>query len=141
MPYLKSSAAETDRLTLPSDGDYWVDMKKRAAYGDSLAAQSAMVKIETNGNGQAKVSEPDSAASVRTLVARLIVDWNLDDEQGQKLPITPETIELLDSRDGNFLAEEANKRVGGRPDDGPFGSVSGLPSAASKSRTKRSQGS
>lgn len=143
MPYLKSTAVETDRLTLPSNGEYYVLMKKRAEYGDSLAAQSAMVKIETNGNGQAKVSEPDSAASVRTLVSRLIVDWNLDDENGQKLPITPEMVDKLDPQDGNFLAEEANKRVGERPDEKaiPFVNTSGRLSTGTQSKTTKRRAS
>lgn len=140
MPYLKSGAGETDRLTLPSDGEFWVAMKKRAAYGDQLAAQAAVVKIETNGNGQA-VTEPnlDTSAYVRTLMAKLIVDWNLDDEQGQKLPITPATVEMLDPQDGDFLAQEANKRVGGRPDGKqvPFENVSGPHLTVTTSRTKK----
>lgn len=139
MPYLKSGQNATDRLRMPSDSGYWVDMKRHAEYGDQLTAQAAMMKIEANGNGQAIVSDPDTAASVRMLIANLVVDWNLDDENGQKLPITPQIIDKLDPRDGDFLATEANKRVGGRPDEKqiPFGNISGLPSTATPSKTKR----
>lgn len=140
MPYIKAGTGETDRLTLPSDGEFWVAMKRRATYGDQLAAQASVVKLESNGNGTV-ATEPnlDTSAYVRTLVSRLVVDWNLDDEQGQKLPISPETVEMLDPRDGDFLASEANKRVGERTDDkqGPFGNISGLPSTATTSKTKR----
>jgi hypothetical protein len=141
MPYLKSASNETVRLDLPSgDGEFWVEMKRRASYGDQLAAQAAVVKIETNAVGQTVTEQSlDTSAYVRTLVAKLIVDWNLDDESGQKLPITPESVDMLEPRDGDFLATEANKRVGGRADEkqGPFGNISGLPSTGTQSKTKR----
>jgi hypothetical protein len=142
--YLKSNTQETDQLTLPSAPDYFVVMKRRATYGDQLKAQAAVVSVEDIQPGMATpTADVDTAAYVRTLISRLVVEWNLTDEADRPLPITTENIERLDPEDGSFLADEANKRVGKRAkdDQGPFGNGSGPRSTATTSRTPRSKGS
>jgi hypothetical protein len=148
MGYLKTP--ETDQLTLPSDSAYWVRIKKRASWGDSSAAQSAMVKLApapspVNGNGSAAMemlNEVELSAYLHTLVARLVVDWNLTDEQERPLPITLQTVSQLAPEDGDFLALEAQKRLGGRPaaQQAPFGNISGPPSTASRTSARKSSG-
>jgi hypothetical protein len=143
--YLKSNAQETDQLTLPSDSDYYVVMKRRAAYGDQLAAQAAVVQVDTDnlGGGLNTQASVDSGAYVRVLLTRLIVDWNLTDENEQPLPRTLENIERLDPEDGAFLADEANKRVGSRSKEQqvPFKNGSGPPSTVIPSATRKSKAS
>ncbi len=147
MGYL--SAAETDELKLPSnpDGAFWVRMKKRAQYGDNRAAQSAMLQIspggpQSNGNGGAPqmVTDVEIGAYLGTLAVRLIVEWNLTDEAENPLPITLENLDRLDPEDGDFLATEAQKRVGGRTPEKqvPFGTPSTQPSTGTKSKTPKS---
>ena len=159
MGYLKK--LETDRLTLPSNPEYWVLMKRRAAWGDSSAAQSALVhaslsevakaqqQSQANGSGidpelQAKmvgdvISEVETDAYMQMLVCRLIVEWNLTDEEDRPLPITPQTVALIDPEDGEYLALEAQKRRGGRPaaQQRPFEKPSGQRSTATRSTTPK----
>jgi hypothetical protein len=149
MGYLKTP--ESDQLTLPSDPAYWVRMKRRASWGDSSAAQSAMVKVSpaalpANGNGADPtaeiLNEVELAAYLHTLVARSLVEWNITDDQERPVPINVKTVALLDPQDGDFLALEAQKRLGGRSaaQQGPFKKPSGRQSTAIKSETPKSSG-
>ena len=139
MPYLKQS--EADQLALPSDSAYWVKLKTKATYGDVLAAQSAMLQITQGSNGSSGqvVTEMEWAAYLRTLSMRLITEWNLDDGQGQILPISEANLELLQPEDGEFLAAEVQKRLGRRPqaEQIPFVKPSGRRSTATGSSTRR----
>jgi hypothetical protein len=122
LSYLKAHGSE--RLTLPSDPEFWVEMKLKGTYGDKLAAQQAIMKgvdivavanAVESGNGTGAVTEVESAAFFQVVLLRLITAWNLTDLDGQELPITGETIGLLDDEDGEFLQREARKRLAGRP--------------------------
>lgn len=152
MGYL--SRPETSRLFLPSNPTddpeaYWVDMKKRAVYGDNRAAQSAMLQISaappngvppgSNGNAPEMVTDVEVGAFMGTLAVRLIVDWNLTDFEENPLPINLENLDRLDPVDGDFLAAEAQKRIGGRPPEkqAPFPKPSGTPSTGTRSGTKK----
>src|SRR5262245_55267459 len=122
MPYLKAS--EVDRLTLPSDPDYWVEMKRTASYGDKLAAQEAMLRVShvdldavpgekvhlvQGGSeaGRGVLTETETGAYFRTLLVRLITAWNLTDGGDRPLPVDEASVELLDSADGEFLQAAA----------------------------------
>lgn len=151
MPYVKS--AETDTLTLPSDPHYHVEMKKRPTYGDKLAMQKAMMQMqpvdlatvdasqapyveadEETGKGMLTKVELDSY--LKSLLERLIVSWNLDAPNGEVMPITAETIELLEPEDGDFLMAEAQRRLRPRSVviERPFGGHSARPSSDTKLR-------
>ena len=143
MGYLK--VAEADQLSLPSDPTYWVRMKRLASWGDSSAAQGAMVKVAPGGNGHKEaevLTEMELAAYLHTLVARMIVEWNLTDDQDRPLPISVQTVALIDPQDGDFLALEAQKRLGGRPaaQQTPFAKPSGRHSTDTKSAMKKPTG-
>jgi hypothetical protein len=155
MGYLKP--VETDPLALPSDKQWVVHMKKRANWGDTAAAQAAMVhegmvaaatrNQALNGSGPADeaaqvaevISGAETDAYMQTLVARLIVTWNLTDEQGQPLHVSVDTVALLEPEDGEFLAEQAQKRRGGRPaaQQRPFKKPSGQRPTATPSSTPK----
>lgn len=144
MGYL--TAPETDELRLPSNDTYWVRMKKRAQYGDNRAAQSAMLQFSTggpqsNGNGASPqmVTDVEVGAYMGTLAVRLITAWNLTDEAENPLPITLDNLDRLDPEDGEFLATEAQKRVGGRAPEkqAPFQKPSGQRLTDTKSKTPK----
>ena len=109
MPYLKPQ--ETDTLTLPSstpEETYTVTMKRRANYGDQLAAQSAMLKIDS---AQGTISEMEWGAYIRSLTVALIVSWTLTDANDHPLPIAAFSLDRLSAEDGQFLSTEAAKRA------------------------------
>ncbi len=138
MPYL--SAPETDQLHLPSNGEYWVKMKRKATFGDEEAAKGSMIKISsTQSNGSAPtakdvISQTEIAAYSVMLISRLVVEWNLTDQNEKVLAITPDNVGLLDSQDGTFLDEHAMKRIGRRPEEeqAPFVKRSGRRSTGTK---------
>lgn len=151
MPQLR--APGVDRLTLPSDPEAWVEMKTFATFGDKTAAQEAMVNVTAmqpgmpsarngrkgkkgqmvlSGGGQQFLTEYEVSAYFMALLERVIVNWNFTDEHGNALPITREHLEMLDAVDGEFLHDEAERRLGGRPADqqGPSKTPSSLLSPA-----------
>lgn len=140
MGYL--AARETDQLWLPSAPDtYWVRMKKRVEYGDSRAAQTALLKVSAKEDGSGEVATAlEVGAFIGTLTVCLITEWNVTDENDQVLPITVDNLDRLSAEDGEFLAAEAQRRkAGGKPEDrGPFPASpnnSGQRSTATKSKT------
>jgi hypothetical protein len=119
---------ETDTLTLPSDPQYTVTIKRKASFGDQRAAQSAMLKVD---GATGALSDPEWGAYIGSLMTRLIVNWNITDESDQPLPITLENIDKLEPADGQFLFTEASKRAALRGDaqERPFEKPSITPSA------------
>lgn len=121
MGYLKT--IPIDELTLPSNPEFKVRMRARASYGISKAAQSAMIQMDgsLDHSGRA-VTKAEWGAYINVLLLGLIVDWNLTDADENPLPLTTENIDRLDPADGQFLAEEANKRnqLRGVSGEGPF---------------------
>jgi hypothetical protein len=157
MGYLKT--ADNDPLPLPTAPEFVVYMKRRATWGDTSAAQAAMIHegmVSSATRSQAMngaapdeaaqvaevISEAETDAYMQTLVARMVVSWNLTDEHGQPLPISRATVGLLEPEDGEFLAGEAQKRRGGRPAEqqGPFKRPSGRRSTATTSSTPKPAG-
>jgi hypothetical protein len=127
MPYVRNTGHQ--RLKLPSDPEYWVEMKDQAREGDAEAAQAAMMEVtvdlveaarsvaDGNGNGVAsmKPSKVEMGAYNKTLALRLITAWNLTDERDEPLPIDLEGWDWIDPEDAKFLKEEAQKRLRRRP--------------------------
>lgn len=152
MPYLKSR--ETDTLTLPSDPSYHVEMKKRPTYGDKLYMQKAMMRMQPvdlasvdprdapyvesteDDSGKGMMTKIELDGYMKALLERLIVSWNLDGANGEIMPITGDTIELLESEDGDFLIAEAQRRLRPRAVviERPFDGRSGQQSRATQLR-------
>jgi len=79
---------EPERIIV-ADG-YWIDVKSSLNAADYEAAQRALLgKMSMQGGNLS--AEPDTVAYQHELVFRAIVDWNLTDEDGQLLPLTPAT--------------------------------------------------
>jgi len=144
MGYLKPS--ETDQLFLPSNPPeepekFWVRMKKKAEYGDSRAAQNAMMRVNQGSNGRSgqMVTEFEVGAFIGTLTVQLLTEWNLTDENDRVLPITVDNLDRLADEDGEFLSDEAQKRKAGRAAEqqAPFERPSGRPSTATRSKTPK----
>lgn len=137
MPYV--GVVKTDRLVLPSNPDYWVEMKARPTYGDRQAAQKAMLRVSQVDlasvppekmasveadpeSGRGVLTEIEVNAFFETYLTHLITDWNLDLANGERLPITTASLALLDDQDGDFLMAQARLRLAKRPRvvEGPF---------------------
>lgn len=106
MGYVKP--VETDQINLPSDNQYWVRLKRVATFGDQLAAQSAMLKMDSSAG---TVSQMEWRAYLEALSVSMIVEWNLTDEDERPLPINAENLGRLSADDGQFLANAVTERA------------------------------
>lgn len=97
-----SENQETKRVKLPSDksGKYWVEVKTRLLYGDT---KSGSVVTDKN--------TPDVVAAVDRVLEVGIVAWNLDDNEGNVLEVTPENINRLDQQDASFLVDQIGEKT------------------------------
>lgn len=100
MGYFKETT--TKKLTLPSDEKYWVEIVTDLKYGDIKKFAAGSVD-----------GEIDFSAAADTFLQTVIKDWNLDDDQGNILPITPENIDRLDKDDAILIVNEAGGLVEG----------------------------
>ena len=115
MGYVKPQ--QVDTLTLPSDPSYFVKMKARFDWGDRGKITDALVKFDLGGAapGAANLSAVEISTGNRAMVLALITEWNLTGEDEKPLPLTLDSIGLLDPEDGDFLLKEALKRTQAAP--------------------------
>lgn len=117
MAYLKS--AGVTRVTLPSNPEYWVELKSKLSYGDALAAQKALLNVEAveqlDTDEHDVVTKLESDTYFTTLLLRAIVRWNLDDEDGSTWEVTAENIARLENEDGQELIRHARELMRRRP--------------------------
>ena len=99
MPDLKPISIE--RVQLPSDENYWVDWRSHITYADVKAASAAGI---ANIAPNSAPTDMDTGAVADTMLLRYIADWNLDDEVGNVLPLTPESLAKIDGADALFLS-------------------------------------
>lgn len=137
MAYLK--AGTVTRVTLPSNSEYWVELKSKLSYGDALAAQKALLNIEAveqlDTEERDMVTKLESDTYFTTLLLRAIVRWNLDDEDGSTWEITAENIARLENEDGQELIRHARELMRRRPraQEIPFDRRSRQPSQDARS--------
>lgn len=91
---------ELKKLPLKSNPDYWVEILTDLKYGD-------IKKFASVG----QEGEMDFAASADIFLQVVIKSWNLDDDQGNVLPITPENIDRLEKDDALLIVNEAGGLV------------------------------
>ena len=93
MPILKQ---ETKEVTLPKSGAK-VKFLAKITYGKMLEFQEKGIKDEKEAGME--------------MAMFLIMDWDLTDEKGVKLPFSVESIKSLEFADGNFLISEINEAI------------------------------
>jgi len=116
---------------LPIPGtDRTVTFKASASFGDDLRCDAVAAQMP---RGSAERTE----AYVLARTAAMIVTWDLEDEAGQLLPVTAESVSKLDKSIGNWLAAEARSRFDGRPqeEERPFEKPSPPPSPPDTAKT------
>ena len=95
MAYFKEGR-KTKKVNLLSNPDYWVEIYTDIKWGQSKHA----LQIKEDGT-------VDMVISADKLLQMMILDWNLDDEKGDKAPINEEWIDKLEPSDALYLAREA----------------------------------
>lgn len=95
MGYFKEGRTKR-RIKLPSDENYWVEVYTDVKWGQSKQA----LTVTEDG-------KIDMVISADKLLNMLIVDWNLDDEKGEKVEINQDNIDRLDPADALYLCKEA----------------------------------
>lgn len=114
----KADYSATERITL-SNPAYWVEIRTCLSRRDLRAAEKlltdATIDVSAGGAQSARMM-PDVTAYRDHMVTASIVDWNLDDDAGQVLPITPEAVQELAGEDWDRIWERVNLLNG---PDGP----------------------
>lgn len=98
MGYFKET--QLKKLSLKSNPDYWVEVITDLKYGD----MKKFANISQEG-------QVDFATSADLFLETIIKSWNLDDDKGEVLPITPENINRLDQADAIMILNEAGGLV------------------------------
>lgn len=95
MAYFKEGRS-TRKVKLPSAQEYEVEIYTDIKWGETKHT------LTLNEDGSV-----DMVMSADKLLAMLIISWNLDNEKGEVMPITPENIDRLDPADALYLCREA----------------------------------
>jgi len=99
---------EVERIEL-GDGE-WVDIKRKMSYGDRQKLIAYYAKLQTKLNSpDVDISLDMEAGSIMLLLLN-IKAWSLKDRKGKPLPITKETIAMLDPDVARKLEQEIEKR-------------------------------
>jgi hypothetical protein len=94
MSYLTKK--ELNTVILPSDSSYWVKINSDFTYADVKAVQDS----------------PESAKATDITLQLAIKEWNLDDDEGKVLDITPENIDALRKEDFYAIVVALEKEAG-----------------------------
>jgi hypothetical protein len=89
-----------NRLELPSNKEYWVDIVVGFRWKDVKEFVSA------DGNGNVNF-----AATADKVLQRAIKDWNLDQADGEKAEINAENIDRLEQGDVLFILDKLNMQA------------------------------
>lgn len=103
MPYVKKAVAE--QIPLVSDPQYWVMWRRKLTYGQMRDIARAG---QTTENGEVKM---DNLTATDTLLLAHIESWNLTDEQDNPLPLTAESLTVLDEDDAAQLTKLATSQI------------------------------
>ena len=107
MGYIKPLSVT--RYDFPSDPTYYFDWKSFVSYGDmKTATEAALANAPKNDQGQ---PVPDNEVAQRYMMCAYIAEWNLDDDAGNVLPITPDNLEALQDVDFSALAALFTERM------------------------------
>ena len=104
-----SRRAKIERVDL-GDG-FWVEVKTHLSYGESKDAKRALIHatMKMVGEDQETTADIDTVEYQQAKVFAAIVAWNLTDDAGIELPLSPESarlasINLLDDADFDKIA-------------------------------------
>lgn len=97
--------------TLTIHADDWepsesVQIRPKLSFGDKLAIEKSMFTVRTE-KGDVSM-EAELTAMKQTTLERMIVGWTFTDEQGQPVPVTPDTIRSLDAETAEYIYEQIN---------------------------------
>lgn len=107
--------AGTEKLIL-SDPDYWVELRKclsRAQLGETESLLTQAV-VDMDGKGTVK---PNVTLYRNTMVAFSIAAWNLDDDNGNVLPVNLATVGFLSGPDFDLVYNRVDKLNKGMTED------------------------
>lgn len=106
----QSDYATTERIPL-GNPKYWVEIKRCLSRGELKKAEKLLadttISVAQDGAQSAQLT-PDVSAYRDHMVTSSIVAWNLDDDNGQILPITPDTVAILAGDDFDRIWERVD---------------------------------
>lgn len=103
--------AGTEKITLVTDTSYWVELRKCLSRSQLAEAEAVLSQatIDMEGKGTVK---PNIMLYRDMMVAFSVASWNLDDENGNVLPVNLATVGFLAGSDFDVVykrVDELNK--------------------------------
>ncbi len=102
------TGSEIDRFDL-GDG-FWVDIKRRMSYGERQRQIGHLLRLPEQKSGKPDAVDLEFDTGKIFLLTQQIVDWNLVDDQGVKVPVSEDAIKRLDKELGERIAIEIDRR-------------------------------
>lgn len=151
MAYVRAGVT---RHNLPSNPEFWVELRNHKRSGDRRAANEAStvrylanlneispedwhhVVDRTDDGEKGLVVKRSIDEYNRVLLTQRIAAWNLTNEDEQLLEITPETVDVLEPEDFDFLFEKLDAEVRPKEQEGPFAEPSNPSSEESPTDTQ-----
>lgn len=98
----------TDTITLPTNPKYFVKLRKCLSRAQLKQAEGMLTQavIDMQGNGSIR---PDVSGYRNAMVLFSLAEWNIDDEDGNVLPINPSTVDLLAGPDFDAVWNRVDK--------------------------------
>jgi hypothetical protein len=88
-----SATRRTIRVELPSDPRYWVEVRPRLTEGEMEELNKRVYDFTTRpGSFTPELRELRLFERARIFLEYAIVRWNLDDDDGAVVPVSPEAI-------------------------------------------------
>ena len=92
-----SNQRPTEKVEL-TDSKYWVEIYTTVTYKEQKAL--------------AEIGESSATQAADELLKSLVVGWNLDDENGDIVPVTQENLDLLSNKDAEIIMSAITKSLG-----------------------------
>jgi len=89
----------TTRIEL--DGGFWIEAKQELDYEDKRKLRRPFIRFGLDGGIRTRDEEMEEANPV--LIVTAVCDWNVEDEHGQKVPITLEGVNSLSEDVANLI--------------------------------------
>lgn len=102
------SKADTHRIEL-EDGQ-WIDILAICSHRTRNKAMAAMLKPTAGIDKSVRVNMDFNVSAFNdVLLKEMIVDWSFADEEGKKIPVTPENIDNLAADITQWVIEEIGR--------------------------------
>ena len=97
--------ASREIVTLQLAEDFWIKVKQQLTFGEKKAIRKQLIRYGPEG----PIVLDDAEEATTALMAESITEWNIEDEDGNVLPVTKEAVNALVDEDARLIVSALNK--------------------------------